>query len=84
MKKFFGIEYGSMHDSVAVVTLIDESIVKYKKAKVEVDLSHGPSYGRTNCNFRDLNAQKESNIEVSTEIDLDKFWNLVEELYKKY
>ena len=84
MKKFFGIEYGSMHDSVAVVTLIDESIVKYKKAKVEVDLSHGPSYGRTNCNFRDLNAQKESNIEVSTEIDLEKFWNLVEELYKKY
>ena len=84
MKKFFGIEYGSMHDSVAVATLIDESIVKYKKAKVEIDLSHGISYGRTNCNFRDLKAQKESNIEVSTEIDLDKFWNLVEELYKKY
>ena len=84
MKKFFGIEYGSMHDSVAVATLIDESIVKYKKAKVEIDLSHGISYGRTNCNFRDLKAQKESNIEVSTEIDLEKFWNLVEELYKKY
>ena len=84
MKKFFGVEYGSMHDSVAVATLIDESIVKYKKAKVEIDLSHGISYGRTNCNFRDLKAQKESNIEVSTEIDLDKFWNLVEELYKKY
>ena len=84
MKKFFGIEYGSMHDSVAVATLIDESIVKYKKAKVEIDLSHGISYGRTNCNFRDLKAQKESNIEVSTEIDLVKFWKLVEELYKKY
>ena len=83
MNKYFGKKYGSMHDSVAVLTLIDESIVKYKKAFVEVDLSHGISYGRTNCNIYGHEVNK-SNIEVAVEIDIEKFWNLIEELYKKY
>jgi ribosylpyrimidine nucleosidase len=84
MRQLIGIQFGSMHDSVAVLTLIDESIIKYKKAKVEVDLSHGCSYGRTNCDFFDKEAIEKSNIEVSMEIDVNKFWNLYEELYKKY
>ena len=79
-----GVNYGCMHDSVAVITLLDESIVKYKKAKVEVDLSHGSSYGRTNCSFLLPKDKEDSNIEVSTEIDVNKFWNVVEELFKKY
>ena len=83
MNKFFGKKVGSMHDSVAVLTLIDESIVKYRKAVVEVDISRGNSYGRTNCNIYDPKAQ-ESNIEVAVEIDIKKFWDVIEELYKKY
>jgi hypothetical protein len=27
---------------------------------------------------------EDSNVEVSVEIDVDKFWNTVEEIYKKY
>ena len=87
MRVAHGQDYGCMHDSVAVITLIDDSIIKYKKAKVEVDLSHGASYGRTNCYFLKKNDDKEAykyNIEVSTEIDVEKFWNLCEELFKKY
>ena len=84
LNKFYGIKFGSMHDAVAVMTLIDDSIIKYKKAKVEVDLSHGCSYGRTNCTFFDKNGLDDSNIEVSMEIDIDKFWNVFEEIYKKY
>ena len=83
MNKYFGKKYGSMHDSVAILTLIDETIVKYKKAVVEVDLNKGCSYGRTNCDLFDKEAEK-SNVEVAVEIDIDKFWNLIEELYKKY
>ena len=83
MNKFFRKKYGSMHDSVAVLTLIDESIVKYKKAFVEVDLNHGCSYGRTNCNLFDEKVEN-SNIEVAVEIDINKFWDTIEELYKKY
>ena len=84
MYEKIGVKYGCMHDSVAVMTLIDDSIVKYKKASVEFDLSHGSSYGRTNCKFLGPKDKEDSNIEVSTEIDVDKFWNTVEELYKKY
>ena len=84
LNQYFDIKFGSMHDSVAVITLADESIVKYKKAKVEVDLSHGCSYGRTNCNFLLKEGVDETNVEVSVEINVEKFWDLVEELYKKY
>ena len=83
MNKYFGKNYGSMHDSVAVLTLIDESLVKYKKAIVEVDTSRGCSYGRTNCDIYSEKA-KISNIEVAVEIDIKKFWDIIEELYKKY
>ena len=83
MNKYFGKKFGSMHDSVAVLTLIDENLVKYKKAIVEVDISRGCSYGRTNCNIYGEKA-KESNVEVAVEIDIKKFWDIIEELYKKY
>ena len=83
MNKYFGKKYGSMHDSVAVITLIDDSIIKYKKAFVEVDLSHGCSYGRTNCCLFGDEVDN-SNVEVAVEIDIEKFWNIIEELYKKY
>ena len=83
MNKFFDKKYGSMHDSVAVLTLIDESLIKYKKAFVEVDLNKGISYGRTNCTLFGEKV-KDSNVEVAVEIYLNKFWDLIEELYKKY
>ena len=83
MNKYFNKNYGSMHDSVAVLTLVDENLIKYKKAVVEVDINKGSSYGRTNCNIYGKNAE-ESNIEVAVEIDIKKFWNIIEELYKKY
>ena len=38
MNKYFKKNFGSMHDSVAVLTLVDESLIKYKKAVVEVDI----------------------------------------------
>lgn len=83
MNKYFKKNYGSMHDSVAVLTLVDESLIKYKKAVVEVDINKGSSYGRTNCNIYGEKAE-ESNVEVAVEIDINKFWNIIEELYKKY
>ena len=83
LNKYYDIKFGSMHDSVAIITLMDESIIKYKKAKVEVDLSHGSSYGRTNCKFFEKGGF-DSNVEVSMEIDIEKFWNVIEEIYRKY
>ena len=83
MDKHYGIKFSSMHDSVAVLTVIDESIIKYQKAKVSVDLNHGDSYGRTNCVIFGEEAEK-SKTEIAVVIDVEKFWNLIEELYKKY
>ena len=83
LNKYYDIKFGSMHDSVAIITVMDESIIKYKKAKVEVDLSHGSSYGRTNCKFFEKGGF-DSNVEISMEIDIEKFWNVFEEIYRKY
>ena len=83
MNKFIRKPYGSMHDCVPIIAFLDENLIKYKKALVEIDLSHGLSYGRTNCDLYSENVEK-SNIEVAVSINVDKFWDLVEELYKKY
>ena len=80
--KFFGVKYQAMHDAVAVVSVIDDSVVKYKKVYVEVDINRGCSYGRTVCDMIGC-LKKEPNVNVGVEIDLDKFWDIVENAYKK-
>ena len=79
--KYLGIKYASNHDFTAVLTLIDDSIIKYQKAEVKVDLNHGDSYGRTNCVIFGEKAEK-SKTEIAVEIDVEKFWNLIEEYIK--
>ena len=81
--KFFGVKYQAMHDAVAVVSVIDDSVVKYKKVYVEVDINRGCSYGRTVCDIGGV-LKKEPNVCVGVEIDVDKFWDIVEKAYKKF
>ena len=50
---------------------------------VVIDISHGPSYGRTNCDVFDyLHAPK--NAYVAMDIDVDKYWDIIEEGIKAY
>lgn len=82
-QKTFGIASAPLHDPATIASLIDDSLVKYQLMNVEIDISHGPSYGRTNCDVFDyLHAPK--NAYVAMDIDVDKYWDIVEEGIKAY
>lgn len=82
-QKTFHIEKAPLHDPVTIASLIDSTLVDYKPMNVTIDLSHLESYGRTNCDVFDyLHATK--NVQVAMDIDVDKFWNIIEEGIKYY
>lgn len=82
-KKIFGFDGAPLHDPVTIVSLIDKKVVHFEYMNVEIDISRGPSYGRTNCDrFNYLHRQP--NVYVATRIDVKKYWNIIEEGLKRY
>lgn len=78
-----GLAAGPVHDVTAVVYLFAPEVFTTKPAYVEVDLSRGPSYGRTVCDFVGRMGHA-PNALVGTGIDLVKFWDIVEETLRRY
>ena len=82
-RKTFGIKAAPLHDPVTVVSLIDENVVKFVKMNVEIDINHGSSYGRTNCDVFDY-LKKEKNVEVAMDVDVDRYWDILFDVMSKY
>lgn len=82
-KKVFGFDGAPLHDPATIVSLIDEKTITFKHCHVEIDISHGPSYGRTNCDVFNY-LHKEPNCYVATDIDVDRYWNVIENVMKDY
>lgn len=78
-----GLEAGPVHDVTAVTYLVAPEIYNTKKAYVQIDLSKGPSYGRTVCDMNNRFNQK-SNATIGISLDLDKFWNIVEDTLRRH
>ena len=72
-----GLKAGPVHDVTAVAILIDPTLFEMQKAFVEIDISHGSSYGRTNCDLHHRTAYP-CNAMVGLNTDLPRFWDLVE------
>ncbi len=82
-KRVFGWAGGPLHDPTCMAYLIDPTCIETKDMYGEIDLSHGPSYGRTNCDVFLLEG-KPANVKVSVKLDVEKFWNIVEACLKHY
>lgn len=82
-RKTFGIEAAPLHDPVTIVSLIDDSVVKFIKMNVEIDINHGSSYGRTNCDVFDY-LKKEKNVEVAMDVDVNKYWDILYDVLSNY
>ena len=54
-----------------------------RPAFVQVDLTQGPCYGRTVCDFVHRLGKPENAL-VGTGLDLEKFWDIVEETLRRY
>jgi ribosylpyrimidine nucleosidase len=82
-KEVFGWDGGPLHDPVTIAYLIDPTVIETKSMYTEIDIRGVQSYGRTNCDFFG-NSGKQPNSEIAVEIDVEKFWNIVEQAISRY
>jgi pyrimidine-specific ribonucleoside hydrolase len=68
-----------MHDPVCIAHLIDPTLMDVRAAFIEVDCSAGPSWGRTNVDWRNREHFGDPNARVGLDIDGDRFAELVVE-----
>jgi inosine-uridine nucleoside N-ribohydrolase len=68
-----------MHDPVCIAHLIDSTLVEVREANIEVDCSSGPSWGRTNVDWRCREHCDPPNAKVGLDIDGERFGALVVE-----
>lgn len=79
-KEVFGLDGGPLHDPVTIVSLINNDVVRFEKMDVEININPKDiRYAETKC-MRDVH----SNIDVATEIDVDRYWDIIEEALRKY
>ena len=68
---------------MTIAYLIDPSVLTLKPMNVQIDLRSTISYGRTNCDaFGYL--QLPPTAEVAVDIDVQKFWDIVETGLRRY
>jgi inosine-uridine nucleoside N-ribohydrolase len=79
----YGFEGPPLHDPCAVAQVIQPGIVRTQPMAVEIDLSRGPSYGRTVCDRLGV-LQRQPNVDVGIGIDVDAFWDLLIEAIAGY
>lgn len=82
-KATFGWEGGPLHDPTCIAYLIDPTCITVKSMYSEIDIGGGQSHGRTNCDVFNL-SDKPHNSKVAIDIDVPKFWDIVEECIRLY
>ena len=79
-----GLDAGPVHDVTAVTYLVAPELYRTQDMFVEIDTNrYGPGYGRTICDANDR-YHKKPNVTVGLSIDLDRFWDLVEDTLKRH
>ena len=68
-----------MHDPVCIAHLVDPTLMDVRDAFIEVDCSTGPSWGRTNVDWRGREHFGAPNAKVGLDIDGARFAELVVE-----
>ena len=82
-QKINGLSAGPVHDVTAAAWLVRPEIFDTKPMHVEIDLTHGPCYGRTVCDFAGR-TERAANARVGLGLDLPAFWDLVEETLRTF
>ena len=82
-RKTFGVKAGPLHDPATIASIIDGNLIKFEKMNVVIDISHGPSYGRTNCDVFDY-LHAPHNAYVAMDIDVEKYWDIIEQGIRAY
>lgn len=83
-KRMYGWAGAPVHDATCIAYLIDPSFMETKDMLVEVDLSHGPSYGRTNCDGFFILGDTTTNVKVCTDLNPEGFWSVVKNSLRNF
>src|SRR6476469_672900 len=78
-KRYVDLDGSPMHYPVCVAHLIDPALMTVRDAHIEVDCSSGPSWGRTNVDWRGREHFGPPNAKVGVDIDGDRFAELIVE-----
>ena len=81
-RKTFNMD-GPLHDPATIASLIDDNLIEFQSMNVVIDISHGPSYGRTNCDVFDY-LHAPHNALVAKNIDVNRYWDIIEEGIRRY
>jgi inosine-uridine nucleoside N-ribohydrolase len=78
-ERYPDLDGSPMHDPVCIAHLVDPTLMQVKDAFVEVDCSGGPSWGRTNVDWRNREHFGDPNAKVGLSIDGERFADLIVE-----
>ena len=79
-KEVFNLDGGPLHDPVTIVSLISDDVVSFEKMNVEINVNpNDVRYAETKCKKDD-----NSIIKVATKIDVNRYWDIIEEALRKY
>jgi ribosylpyrimidine nucleosidase len=79
----FGLAGGPLHDATCIAYLIEPSFFTVKSMYTAIDIKSELCYGRTVCDVLDV-LKKPHNAKVGMSIDVNEFWNMVEQSIKSY
>lgn len=82
-KEIFGWAGGPLHDPITVAWLIDPTVLTLKPMNTRIEIRSESSYGRTNCDYFGY-LQLPATADVAIDIDVDKFWDIVEQGLRNY
>ncbi|HST13541.1 MAG TPA: nucleoside hydrolase [Gaiellaceae bacterium] len=76
-RRYTDLEGSPMHDPVCVAHLIDPTLMDVRDAYIDVDCTTGPSWGRTNVDWRGREHFGAPNAKVGLDIDGPRFAELI-------
>ncbi|MCC6615111.1 MAG: nucleoside hydrolase [Anaerolineae bacterium] len=82
-KEVFGWDGGPLHDPVTIGFLLDPTLLTLRECFTQIDIRSEQSYGRTNCDIFNI-MKRPPNSAVAMDIDVAKFWDLIEAGIRAY
>ena len=78
-ERYPDLDGSPMHDPVCVAHVIDPTLVEVRDAHIDVDCTTGPSWGRTNVDWRRREHSRPPNAKAALDIEGERFANLIVE-----
>jgi inosine-uridine nucleoside N-ribohydrolase len=79
----FGFDDPPLHDPVAVAAVLEPDLLKTRPMRVDIECESDLTRGETVCDFYGVTG-KPPNAEVGVELDREAFFELLEEVFRKW